>query len=78
MASYMNRSFNNNGNPFETASTSSDTDYQNKIFFVAIFRNDENLVKYSQFYGNYDQIMNQVMPKCVKTNGIKMTFNYEE
>lgn len=49
-----------------------------RIFFVAILRNDETLVKYQQLVGNYDQVLNQVMPKIVKTNGIKMTFNYEK
>ncbi len=49
-----------------------------RIFFVAILRNDETLVKYQQLVGNYDQVLNQVMPKIVKTNGIRMTFNYEK
>jgi hypothetical protein len=49
-----------------------------RIFFSAILRNDEVLVKYAQLIGNYDQILSQVMPKFVRTNGIKMTFNYEQ
>jgi len=50
---------------------------EERIFFSAIVRNDETLVKYAQLVGNYDQVLSQVMPKVVKTNGIKMTFNYE-
>lgn len=53
-------------------------EFNDKIFFVAIVRNDETLVKYSQFAGNFDEILGQVMPKIIKKNGIKMTFNYEE
>ncbi len=49
-----------------------------RIFFSAILRNDEILVKYAQLNGNYDQILCQVMPKFVRTNGTKMTFNYEQ
>lgn len=50
-----------------------------KIFFVAIVRNDETLVKYSQFAGNFDDILfTQIMPKVVKKNRIKMTFNYDQ
>lgn len=60
-----------------TSSTFENTVHDTKIFFVAIIRNDENLVKYSQLNGNYDEILEQVMPKIVKTNGVKMTFNYE-
>ena len=49
-----------------------------KIFFVAIIRGgDEALVKFAHFAGNYDDILGQVLPKVVKTNGIKMTLNYE-
>ncbi|CAF1080835.1 unnamed protein product [Brachionus calyciflorus] len=53
------------------------TNSETKIFFVAIIRNDEILVKYSQLNGNYDEILEQVKSKFVKTNGVKMTFNYE-
>ena len=49
-----------------------------RIFFVAILRNEELLVKFSQYIGNFDQVLEQVMPKIVKTNGIKMTLNYEK
>ena len=49
-----------------------------RIFFVAILRNEETLVKHQQLIGNYDQILCQVIPKIVKTNGIKMTLNYEK
>lgn len=49
-----------------------------RIYFVAILRNEETLVKHQQLLGNYDQILEQVIPKIVKTNGIKMTFNYEQ
>jgi hypothetical protein len=59
-------------------SVNSRNDFNDKIFFVAIVRNDETLVKYSQFAGNFDEILSQVMPKIIKKNGIKMTFNYEE
>lgn len=52
--------------------------HDGKIFFVAIIRNDETLVKYSQLHGNYDDILDQVQSKFVKTNGVKMTFNYEK
>lgn len=52
--------------------------HDGKIFFVAIIRNDEILVKYSQLNGNYDEILNQVQNKFVRTNGVKMTFNYEK
>lgn len=51
---------------------------EERIFFVAILRNDETLVKYAQLLGNYDQILEQITPKIVKTNGTKMTFNYEQ
>lgn len=59
-------------------STTFETVHDDKIFFVAIIRNDEVLVKYSQLNGNYDEILEQVMQKFVKTNGVKMTFNYEK
>ena len=49
-----------------------------RIFFVAILRNEEVLVKFSQYIGNFDQVLEQVIPKIVKTNGIKMTLNYEK
>lgn len=52
--------------------------YADKIFFVAILRNEEILVKYAQMAGNYDQVLSQVISKIIKTNGIKMTFNYEK
>lgn len=51
---------------------------EDRIFFSAILRNDETLVKYAQLLGNYDQILCQVMPKIIRTNGINMTFNYEK
>lgn len=57
-------------NPFE--------DQQNKIFFVAILRNNETLVKFTEYSGNFDELLQQILPKIFKTNGIKMTFNYEE
>jgi hypothetical protein len=50
----------------------------NKIFFVAILRNDEILVKYCQLLGNYDAVLAQIIPKFERKNGIKMTFNYEQ
>jgi hypothetical protein len=71
-------------NPFENEVSprprSSVVSFSNdeKIFFVAIIRNDETLVKFSQFTGNYEEILSQVLPKIVKTNGIKMTLNYEK
>ena len=52
--------------------------HEDKIFFVAILRNEEILVKFAQMAGNYDQVLTQVLSKIVKTNGIKMTFNYEK
>jgi hypothetical protein len=52
--------------------------HEEKIFFVAILRNEEILVKFAQMAGNYDQVLTQVLSKIVKTNGIKMTFNYEK
>jgi hypothetical protein len=52
--------------------------HEDKIFFVAILRNEEILVKYAQMPGNYDQVLSQILSKIVKTNGIKMTFNYEK
>ena len=77
-----------NMNPFlnsglsspQQANTSSSSLLSNdeKIFFVAIIRNEETLVKFSQFAGNYDDILAQVLPKIVKKNGIKMTLNYEK
>jgi len=57
-------------NPFE--------DQQNKIFFVAILRNNETLVKFTEYSGNFDELLQQILPKIFKTNGIKMTFNYED
>lgn len=54
------------------------SNYADKIFFVAILRNEEILVKYAQIAGNFDQILSQVLSKVVKTNQIKMTFNYEK
>ncbi|RNA22689.1 Vesicle-associated membrane 7 [Brachionus plicatilis] len=51
--------------------------HDGKIFFVAIIRNDETLVKHSQLNGNYDDILDQVLSKFVRTNGVRMTFNYE-
>lgn len=54
------------------------TRVEERIFFVAILRKEETLVKYAQLLGNYDQILIQVIPKLIKTNGIKMTFNYED
>ncbi len=51
---------------------------EDRIFFVAILRNDETLVKYAQLAGNYDQILSQIMPKIIRTNGVKMTLNYEK
>lgn len=51
---------------------------QNKIYFVAILRNDETLVKFTEYSGNFDELLEQILPKIFKTNGIKMTFNYEE
>jgi hypothetical protein len=71
-------------NPFSGGSDAASTSNQlanmndEKIFFAAIIRHDEALVKFSQFAGNYDDILGQVMPKIVKTNGIKMTLNYEK
>ena len=50
----------------------------NKIYFVAILRNDETLVKFTEYSGNFDELLEQILPKIFKTNGIKMTFNYEE
>ena len=70
-ASAVSRSTSNNNKDIKNS-------FDDRIFFVAIVRNDETLVKYAQFAGNFDQILGQVMPKIVKTNGIKMTFNYEE
>jgi hypothetical protein len=77
-------------NPFE-ASPSTSTGYNSnprssllgssndeKVFFVAIIRNEETLVKFAQFAGNYEDILSQVLPKIVRTNGIKMTLNYEK
>jgi vesicle-associated membrane protein 7 len=64
-------------NPFETEDEPLLDNNDDKIFFVSILRNEETLVRYSQFSGNYDEILSQIMPKIVKTNGIKMTFNYE-
>ena len=52
--------------------------HEDKIFFVSILRNEEILVKYAQMPGNYDQVLSQILNKIVKTNGIKMTFNYEK
>ena len=49
-----------------------------KIYFVAILRNDEVLVKYSEYVGNFSELLQQLLPKIVRTNGIKMTLNYEE
>lgn len=61
------------------ASTSSDIGTTNeKIYFVAILRNDEVLVKYSEYVGNFNELLQQILPKIVRTNGIKMTLNYEE
>lgn len=54
------------------------SNYGDKIFFVAIVRNEETLVKYSQFAGNFDDILSQILTKIVKKNGLKMTFNYED
>jgi hypothetical protein len=65
-------------NPFEDEIEPFLENHDDKIFFVAILRNEENLVRYSQFSGNYDEILSQIMPKIVKTNGLKMTFNYEK
>jgi hypothetical protein len=73
-------------NPFETSpserqprsSVISPLSNDEKIFFVAIIRNEETLVKFAQFAGNYEDILSQVLPKIVKTNGIKMTLNYEK
>lgn len=73
MASHKNRSYSNN-----TEIESVFENHDDKIFFVAILRNEETLVKYCQFSGNYDDILQQLMTKIVKTNGIKMTFNYEK
>lgn len=65
------------------AGTSSGDDYassqqHNKIYFVAILRNDETLVKFTEYSGNFDELLEQILPKIFKTNGIKMTFNYED
>lgn len=65
----------NSINPVPPSPSSSNFD--SKIFFVSILRNNEILVKYAQYTGNYDQLLEQVLPKIVKTNGIKMTLNYE-
>lgn len=58
--------------------TEVDNQPDERIFFVAILRNEEMLVKFSQYIGNFDQVLEQVLPKIVKTNGIKMTLNYEK
>ena len=65
-------------NPFEDEIEPLLENHDEKIFFVAILRNDETLVRYSQFTGNYDEILSQILPKMVKKNGTKMTFNYEK
>jgi hypothetical protein len=53
-------------------------DTDNKIFYSAIVRNEETLCQYAQFAGNFDIVLSQVLPKIVKTDDIRMTFNYEE
>lgn len=67
-------SFNQNYSPNDDEPSNQD----HRIFFVAILRNDETLVKYAQLLGNYDQILNQVFPKIIKKNDTRMTFNYEQ
>ena len=52
--------------------------HDEQIFFVAILRNDETLVKHSHYAGNYDDVLRQILPRIVKTNGTKMTFTYDE
>lgn len=67
-----------NRNPFDEEEPEQVEETTNKIFFVAILRNDETLVKYCQLLGNYDAILTQIIPKIEKKNGIKMTLNYEQ
>ena len=72
----VNQGFSSNSDGLASSSNSLSND--EKIFFVAIIRYEETLVKFAHFSGNYDEILIQVLPKIVKTNGIKMTLNYEK
>lgn len=67
-----------NKNPFDEEEPEQVEETTNKIFFVAILRNEETLVKYCQLLGNYDAILAQIIPKIEKKNAIKMTLNYEQ
>lgn len=61
-----------------SSNKSLDIENDQRIYFVAILRNEETLVKFSEYSGNFDELLEQILPKIFKTNGIKMTFNYEE
>jgi len=65
-------------NPNYSSIDDEPSDIDQRIFFVAILRNEETLVKYAQLLGNYDQILSQVLHKIIKKNDTRMTFNYEK
>lgn len=83
MSNYSILSSNSGTSSIRAGTSNTNDDYasnqqHNKIYFVAILRNDETLVKFTEYSGNFDELLEQILPKIFKTNGIKMTFNYEE
>jgi hypothetical protein len=52
--------------------------FNDTIFYVAIIRNHDILVKLELYKGNFDQVLNQLLPNITESKDHKMTLNFEE